>query len=286
MSWMQRKVKDQNLALDEALVAEVARRDPSRVAHRDAGTGDAHPYPGWYGGKVTDYARLPGAPFLTEYGAQALPVPETMKSMFPPAPRWPPEEWDVWMFHNFQPDWTFKTAKVPVGKTLEAFVWNSQNYQAALLRFATEHYRRGKWTSVTGIYQFMFVDDWPSVTWSVVDYYRRPKRGYTTLGDAMQPTLPSIEYEIDNPRAPITLWVVNDRFEAFPGARLRWKIGGQEHAQQLDVAADSVAKVSTIGVGTAIGSGADTLEVWLEDAAGRRLGKNRLEAADFLMWKQ
>ena len=24
----------------------------------------------------------------------------------------------------------------------------------------------------------MFVDDWPSITWSVLDYYRRPKRGY------------------------------------------------------------------------------------------------------------
>jgi beta-mannosidase len=194
--------------------------------------------------------------------------------------------WDVWTFHNFQRDATFTTAKVPLGTTLEEFIWNSQNYQAALLRFATEQYRRAKWTKVTGLYQFMFVDDWPSVTWSVVDYYRRPKRGYTTLRDSMQPTLPSIEYAIDNPEAPITLWVVNDRFDAFPGARLRWKMGGQEHSHALDVPADGVVRALVIGAGTAIAAGTDALEVWLESREGRVLGRNHLEKADFLLWTQ
>lgn len=288
MSWMKRRVQNQNLALDEALVAEVRRRDASRVTHRDSGTGDGHPYPGWYGGKVADYASLPGAPFLTEYGAQALPIPETMKSMLPADSRWPlPDSaWDAWAFHNFQREPTFNTAKIPLGKTLEEFIWNSQNYQAALLRFATENYRRAKGTKVTGLYQFMFVDDWPSVTWSVVDYYRRPKRGYRTLSESMQPTLPSIEYAVDNPAAPITLWVVNDRFEAFPGARLTWTIGKHEQSQTVDVPADGVITVRAIGTGTAIAAGTDTLTVTLADRAGRPLGANRLEAADFLLWKQ
>ena len=288
MEWMKRKVQNQNLALDEALLAEAVKRDPTRVAHRDSGTGDGHPYPGWYGGKVSDYSTLPGAPFLTEYGAQALPIPETLKSMLPAEALWPipAAAGDGWAFHNFQRDQTFNIAKVPLGKTLEDFIWLSQNHQAALLRFATEQYRRAKWSKVTGLYQFMFVDDWPSVPWSVVDYYRRPKRGYTTLSESMQPTLPSIEYAIDNPGAPITLWVVNDRFDAFPGARLKWTIGGQEHSHTLDVPADGVIKASVIGAGTAIAAGTDTLEVWLEDAAGRALGKNHLEAADFLHWKQ
>ncbi|HXG54255.1 MAG TPA: glycoside hydrolase family 2 TIM barrel-domain containing protein [Vicinamibacterales bacterium] len=285
MTWMKRKVQNQNLALDDALFADGSKRDPTRVAHRDSGTGDGHPYPGWYGGKVAEYAGLPGGPFITEYGAQAVPIPETMKSMMPADALWPMRE-DVWAFHNFQREHTFNTAKIPVGKTLDEFIWNSQNYQAAMLRFATEGYRRAKWTKITGLYQFMFVDDWPSITWSVVDYYRRPKRGFTTLSDSMQPTLPSIEYAIDNPGAPITLWVVNDRFEGFPGARLTWKIGGKEQSQTLDVPADGVVKASVIGAGTAIAAGSDTLEVRLEDRAGRVIGKNRLEAADFLFWKQ
>ena len=288
MAWMKRKVQTQNLALDEALVASASRLDPARVAHRDSGTGDGHPYPGWYGGKVAEYAALPGAPFITEYGAQALPIPETMTSMLPAGARWPLSEadWEVWAFHNFQRDPTFNTAKIPAGKTLEQFIWHSQNYQAALLRFATERYRRAKWTKVTGLYQFMFVDDWPSITWSVVDYYRRPKRGYTTLAESMQPTLPSIEYAIDDPAAAITLWVVNDRFEAFPGARLTWTIAGREQSLTVDVPADGVIKASAIGVGTAIAAGAETLDVRLEDGAGRVLGRNHLTAADFLYWKQ
>jgi beta-mannosidase len=288
MEWMKRRVKNQNLALDDALAADTAKRDPSRVTHRDSGTGDGHPYPGWYGGKVIDYAGLPGAPFLTEYGAQAMPIPDTVKSMMPAPASWPPADTvlDNLAFHNFQRDPTFNTAKIPLGKTLDEFIWASQNYQAALLRFATESYRRAKGTKVTGLYQFMFVDDWPSVTWSVLDYYRRPKRGYTTLSDSMQPTLPSIEYRIDNPAAPITLWVVNDRFEAFPGARLTWTIGKQEQSQIIDVPADGVIKVVAIGAGTAIAAGTDTLTVRLADSAGRPLGANRLEAADFLLWKQ
>jgi len=120
----------------------------------------------------------------------------------------------------------------------------------------------------------------------VVDYYRRPKRGYTTLSESMQPTLPSIEYSIDNPSAPIVLWVVNDRFDAFPGARLTWTIGKQQQSQTVDVPADGVIKVAAIGAGTAIAAGTDTLTVTLADSAGRPLGTNRLEAADFLLWKQ
>jgi hypothetical protein len=48
----------------------------------------------------------------------------------------------------------------------------------------------------------------------------------------------------------------------------------------------AVVKASIIGVGTSIAAGADTLEVWLENDAGRVLGRNHLEAADFLLWKQ
>jgi beta-mannosidase len=289
MEWMKRRVKDQNLALDEALVAEARKLDPTRVHHRDSGTGDGHPYAGWYSDKVADFVKLPGAPFLNEYGAQALPVPETLRSMFPAAALWPDtnEDWALWAFHNFQKDETFNIAKVPMGKTIEDFTWNSQNYQAALLRFATEGYRRAKWTKVTGIYQFMFVEDWPSITWAVVDYYRRPKRGYHVLAAAMQPVLPSVEYAIDDPEKPLTLWVVNDRHEAFKSARLQWKLGSSAvQSTTIDVPSDGVVRVVTIGSGRDIARGSSKLEVWLEDAAGQPLGRNTLESADFLYWKQ
>jgi beta-mannosidase len=33
----------------------------------------------------------------------------------------------------------------------------------------------------------MFVDCWPAITWSVVDYFRKPKKGYFTLQKVFSP---------------------------------------------------------------------------------------------------
>jgi beta-mannosidase len=286
--WMVRKVKDQNLALDEALVAEARRLDATRIAHRDSGTGDQHPYPGWYQGVAADYSKLPGTPLISEYGAQALPSAASLRRTFPEALAWPDTDadWQEWMFRDFQKEITFQRAKVPMGSSLEEFSAASQRYQAALLRFSTEGYRRAKWTKVTGLYQFMFVDDWPSITWSVVDYWREPKLGYHLLARAMQPVLPSIEYALDDPGRPLALWVVNDVRKPFPGARVQWTRGGASDGRVVDVPADGVVKVADLGPLPGVGAGSETLVVELRDAQGQLVGTNRLEASDFLPWKQ
>ena len=72
-----------NRALDERIEEVVRSLDPTRYTHRNSGTGDGHVYPGWYVGHWRDFHTLPGAPFLTEYGAQALPVKENVLRMLP-----------------------------------------------------------------------------------------------------------------------------------------------------------------------------------------------------------
>jgi len=42
MSWMKHRDPDQNRALDDALASLAKKLDPSRVVHRDSGTGDGH----------------------------------------------------------------------------------------------------------------------------------------------------------------------------------------------------------------------------------------------------
>ncbi|HEY4003194.1 MAG TPA: glycoside hydrolase family 2 TIM barrel-domain containing protein [Candidatus Xenobia bacterium] len=274
-AWMRKKDPQQNLALDNALVAEAQRQDRTRVCHRDSGTGDGHVYDGWYGDTVARFRDDKVAPFLTEYGAEALPGIDTLKTMFPPDKLWPPD-WDTWAYHNFQYEQTFNVAKVPKGDTLEQFVENSQNYQAALLKYSTELFRRRKWHGMTGIYQFMFVDDWPSITWSVVDYYRKPKKGYLALQTAMQPVLPSIEYSVDKPDDPVTLWVVNDRHQAYRGARLEWNGG----SATVDVPDDGVVRVQSIGPWQGV------LHVRLVDRDGHPLGENSLSKEDFVTWQK
>ena len=55
-------------------------------------------------------------------------------------------------------------AKVDIGDSIEEFIENSQNYQSKLLKYAIENYRKNKYVKITGIFQFMFVDNWNAIT--------------------------------------------------------------------------------------------------------------------------
>lgn len=73
----------QNRDLDARLEQIARELDPTRYVHRNSGTGDGHTYPGWYFGHWRDFQNLAGAPFITEYGAQGLPVKENVQRMLP-----------------------------------------------------------------------------------------------------------------------------------------------------------------------------------------------------------
>ena len=292
MAWMQHRSPDQNLALDDALAALARRLDPSRVVHRDSGTGDGHYYYGWYDGKLADVATATLLPLVTEYGAAALPPVETLRTMFDADTLWPdtPKDWESWQFADFQPKNTFELAKVSQGRDIGEFVLNSQRYQATTVRYTTELLRRRKWRSSTGIFQFMFVDDWPSITWSVVDYYRRPKLAYQALEQSMQRLLPSLEYTPDDPGKPIALHIVNDFTTAFPGARVTWQItaSGAPGAadvrgeRTLDIPADDVVQVADLGVVPALASPRGAIVVSIVSAKGETLAGSRLDHDDFV----
>ncbi len=292
MDWMQKRDPKQNLDLDNELTAEVSKLDPSRVTHRDSGTGDGHVYPGWYDRSLPGYPYPKTPVFLTEYGAEALPSVETLQKIFDaktlwpkPGSEWPVTDpaWDTWKFADFQPEQNFDFAHIKRGKNIEEFVHNSQLYQANLTRYVTESMRRMKYNGSTGLYHFMFVEDWPSITWAVVDYYREPKRGYLALRSSMQPILPSIAYNVLEPTQPLSLHVVNDTYTAYPKAHLKWRIDkGETHDKVVDVPADASIKVEDLGVMPDVTTGTSTLLVWLEDSSGKKLGENSLSAENFI----
>jgi beta-mannosidase len=298
--WMADRVPNydprQNKRLDELLRDLARKMDPTRYAHLNSGTGDGHPYPGWYSGTWRQFAQLPGAPFVTEYGAQALPNLEMMEQMFAPEELIfkSGEVRDRWEFHDFQPSETFRNAGIEQGETVEEFIANSQAYQANLVQFATESYRRAKYDPMQGIFHFMFVDDWPSITWSVLDYDRQPKAGFYALQTAMQPILPSIRAslpdQLDGQRwvytsankLLISLWVVNDTLNAYPDALLRWRIsdgGGQvvmSDVVRASVRADESRSVTSLRP-SHLTQGTYRLSVELSDAQGQLLGYNSFE---------
>jgi len=315
---------DQNRELDARLERAVRVLDSTRYVHRNSGSGDGHTYPGWYVGHWHDYTNLPAAPFVTEYGAQGLPVRENIQRMLPhfgpdagfselvrfkswldshhkvstgaqillrlgtafwnfserqhwkglqdwmsgwgikversayttiPAIEATPEDlrharlvWETWRFHDFQPAETFSNGISP-GASLDQFIANSQAYQSQLIQYATECYRREKYTKSTGLFQFDFTDPWPAVTWSVLDYWRTPKPSFHALRRSMQPVLPSFRLPERLEAGMATLahfCVVNDLLQVFPGATCAWRLEGSlgdiaSASFPVDIPADGVS---------------------------------------------
>lgn len=258
--WMQYKYADydplQNEILDRDLAEALRRADPTRPVHPISSTAE-HPWLGWYSGTWTDYRSAASLPLVTEFGAQALPDLTTLRTFIPAQVLWPESEqdWEPWAFHNFQRKETFEIAGVKAGDNVRQLIANTQQYQSDLIQLAAESYRRQRFAPVGSIFQFMFVECWPAISWAVVDHVRRPKPGYYALQTAYQPVLPSIEWTRrswpQGETSEIVLWVVNDLRESFPNAHLRYAIlaGDRVVASEemsIAVAGDSVARIGAV----------------------------------------
>ena len=175
--------------------------------------------------------------------------------MMPDDELWPPD-WDAWAYHDFQYDQTFHVAKLKMGNSLEEFIENSQKYQYRLLKFAIESYRRDP--RMTGVFQFMFMDPWPSITWSVIDYWRNPKKGYKALQIGFQPVLISLlhgrDQFVEGARDAFLLhdiMVINDLSSDFVGAELHVQLEDEdgrlrlEERHPVDIPANGRVKVVT-----------------------------------------
>ncbi|RMH74469.1 MAG: glycoside hydrolase family 2, partial [Calditrichaeota bacterium] len=286
-TWMQYKYRhynpEQNRALDERLYRVLQGMDSTRYLHKYSATGE-HPWYGWYSGHWKDYARPTHQPLITEFGAQALPDLPSLQKIFTGEALWPDteEKWQEWEYHNFQRRETFEIAGVPMGNGIEEFIRNTQEYQARLIQYAAESYRRQRYRPVAAIFQFMFVEDWPSVNWGIVDYWRNPKPGYQALRIAYQPVLPGIEWDRQRwePGETVKLhfWVINDLPKAFPDARLSWTLRQGESIRETQTVTLSIPPDSGRRVvewkQKGLASGEYRLQVRLEEARGEVLGTN------------
>ncbi len=213
--------------LDILLEKAVLQEDSSRLVRR-ASNYEEHAYDGWYWGTYQHYAGAPMGPLVTEFGAQGLPHAGSLKQFLNSTT--PPYDWNEWRYHDFQPDQTFNIAGVQTGDSLDEFVENSQNYQALLLEFAINQYRRRKGKGITGVFQFMLIDCWPSITWSVIDYYGVPKKGYHAIKKSFDPLLLSVflrqEKFHQGSMLNFEIWVVNDRYDSYENCRIEVLLNG------------------------------------------------------------
>jgi len=273
---------DQNQRLDHELADVFRRLDPTRSAIANSGAGDGHTYPGWYWGKWTDVSELPGGAFVSEYGAQAVPDLATLRTYLGAD-----ATIGDWEFHGFQHHEIHTHVGVNVlADSVEEIIERTQRYQARLLQFATEVYRRKKGERVQGLMPFMLVDPWPCISWSVVDHLRRPKLGYAALARAMQPVLPSIEagddrYGPDEPPV-FGIWWINDLARSFRSAVLSWQLVDSAGTvldsahRSVHLTADAARRVLQAGP-FALAPGEYAIESQIHGADGRQLGSNRWE---------
>jgi len=246
----------QNIQLDKQLFASLKDLDPTRYLH-PASTVNEHPWWGWYSNSWRKYGEPTEEPLITEFGAQALPQLSSLRRIFNEDELYPDteEKWAKWKFHNFQPKETFEIAKVPMGKNVKEFINNTQQYQAKLTKFAAESYRRQRYQPVSAIFQFMFVENWASVNWAVVDYWRNPKPGYEALKTAYQSVLPSIIADNDTwelgEKISLDLAIINDTLEAYPDAEIsytlqrKWKTL-KSQARIVNIQPDSLIQLEPI----------------------------------------
>lgn len=215
--------------LDPHLRNSVLSEDKTRIV-RLASNYEEHPYDGWYWGDKEHFSAIPMGPLVTEFGAQALPAIDSLSKFIPKEKQFPPD-WDFWKYHNFQYEQTFHIAGVEIGENIESFIENSQNYQSSLLKTAIDFYRRKRFSRINGMFQFMFVDCWPSITWSVIDYYGKKKKGYDTLRKCYQPLYVSINLRqqkyFRSQKLNTDIWVINDFHKLFNSSRLIFKINNK-----------------------------------------------------------
>lgn len=204
--------------LDEFLYDTVLREDNSRIV-RKASNYEEHCYEGWYWGKKENYIATPMGPIVTEFGAQALPNKKSLLKFIPVNLIDKPKD-KHWAYHNFQYEQTFQIARINKGNSIDEFIENSQTYQSELLKEAIHFYRRKKFSGISGVFQFMFIDCWESITWSVIDYYGEKKKGFFALKEAFNPVLLSVNllqysYSDISKGLNIELWIINDLYKEF-----------------------------------------------------------------------
>ncbi len=209
---------------DPALYHDAQQQDPTRPVFLCSGqleadwqhSGDAHSYYGalWSRRYTAIYHHHPR--LTTEFGFETPAALDTLR-------RYP----DVWERL----------------KHLDGQIDALWAYQADLIQYQVEHFRRLRADSSAGYIHFWLADLVPQVGCGVLDAYRVPKSGYEALRRASQPLLPALEHD---GRRPIALWLFNDTPRTYADARLDWQITDADGCCLLDGSIDCTVKANAV----------------------------------------
>ena len=157
--------------------------------------GDRHTWEVWHGAMAPyqHYPRYAGR-FVSEFGMQAAPVMRTVEHFGNKADLRPHSR--LFEHHNKAADGPRRLAAylsdtVDGIESLEAYVYATQLVQAEALAAAYSGFRR-RWGgpghyAVGGALVWQLNDCWPATSWSIVDYFRRPKPAAYVIRRALAP---------------------------------------------------------------------------------------------------
>lgn len=201
-----------NRRLVDELGKVVKVEDGTRPFRRTSpGRGDTHHWLVWHGKAPIREYREDTSPFVSEFGLQSVPSVTSLSQFLPDEDLFPPN--DTWRYHCAQLEKLARYLTPQMPNTLEEWVEASQRAQASGLQMAIEHWRRRKYrTSGTVFWQFN--EPWPAISWSLVDYYGRPKLAWERLTQIYSPILVCLEFPQRRYRAGgmfrARVWGVND----------------------------------------------------------------------------
>jgi len=197
--------------------------------------GDVHQWDVWHGRAPWESFGQIRAPFMSEFGLQALPHADTVRTLFTEGV---PQSLDDarWAQRKLQ------AAKIrhysgPMDECdLVSTIETTQRAQSAGLQKGIEACRvrregSGHRHPCGGVAFWQFNEPWPAVTWAVVDRYGRPKNAYTLLCRSYQPLLIAALFDWRGWRPGETfgaeIWWVNDGPESLEGCAVKATLDGE-----------------------------------------------------------
>jgi beta-mannosidase len=127
-------------------------------------------------------------------------------------------------------------AHIGLPKDFDEYVDFLQMVQAEGMKVGIEHHRRRKF-HCSGTMFWQWNDDWPSITWSVLDCYTLPKPSFFFTKRAYAPVMLSVKKEehFKYPQHRYSIWGVNDTLELVRDT-LTWThltFGGRIRRQEI-----------------------------------------------------
>ncbi|KAK6461344.1 beta-mannosidase precursor [Scheffersomyces coipomensis] len=163
----------------------------------DKTIGDLHQWNVWHGNqeKYQDWYKL-GGRFISEFGMEALPSRKTFEACITDPEEFYPQSQTV--DHHNKADgferrlalYVIENIKVQ-GLDFDSWIYATQLMQAECLGYAYRCWRR-EWRGngkryTGGAIVWQINDCWPVTSWSIIDYYKRPKLAYYSVKRESKP---------------------------------------------------------------------------------------------------